>query len=61
MQATSGIKGRVQDAVIAQVRTAVEADAQKTLAVGIQKEVEAFQGAGTASFDFDRQALGAQA
>lgn len=38
---------------------AVEADAQRTLAEGIQKEIEAFQCAGIAGFDFDRQHLGA--
>jgi hypothetical protein len=56
VQAAGGIEAQVQvqvqDVVIAQVRTAVEVDAQRTLAVGIQKEVETFQGAGTAGVAF---------
>jgi hypothetical protein len=42
VQATGGIERQAQDAVITQVWAAVKADAQRTLAVGIQKEVETF-------------------
>ena len=51
MNAVGCIDGQVQDAVLAQVRAAVEADTRRTLTVGIQKKVEAFPCAETAGLE----------